>query len=120
MKNKKIANTLARRQFGRLALGGAAALALAACGGGGGDAGNLSNERSLLDVFNKLEDGMGPEEVTALVGRTADQIGGSSYTWHNSSESLTMDFNHGSGTQLSGAVWYTGSSQQRGRTFKEV
>ena len=120
MKNKKFLNTLARRQFGRLALGGAAALALAACGGGGGDGSDSDSQRSLLEVLNQLEDGMGPEDVTKLVGRAAESIGGSSYTWHNASESLTVDFNHGSGTQLSGALWYTGSSQQRGRTFKEV
>ena len=119
MQDMKLSATLARRQFGRLALGGATALALAACGGGGGGS-DSNSERSLLDVYNKLEAGMGPEEVTRLVGRTAESIGGTSYTWHNVSESLTMDFNHGSGTQLSGATWYTSSSQQRTRTFKEV
>ena len=121
MKNKKIVNALARRQFGRLALGGAAALALAACGGGGGgDDGDSSNERSLLDVYNKLEDGMGPEEVTALVGRTADSIGGTSYVWHNVSDSLNLNFNLESGTQISGATWYNSSSQQRSKIFNKV
>jgi hypothetical protein len=121
MKNKKIVNALARRQFGRLALGGAAALALAACGGGGGgDDSDSSNERSLLDVYNKLEDGMGPEEVTALVGRTADQIGGSGYNWSNDSEILLTDFNLRSGTQISGASWSGSGSQKRSKAFKEI
>jgi hypothetical protein len=121
MKNKKIVNALARRQFGRLALGGAAALALAACGGGGGgDDGDSSNERSLLDVYNKLEDGMSPEEVTALVGRTADSIGGSGYDWSNSTEILHTNFNLGSGSQISSAMWTSNGSQQRSRAFQEV
>ena len=121
MKNKKIANTLARRQFGRLALGGAAALALAACGGGGGgDDSDSSNERSLLDVYNKLEDGMGPEEVTALVGQAAGSIGGTAYLWQVGAESLTAEFNHASGTQLSVAYWYIGAAQSQSKLFKEV
>ena len=120
MKNKQLINALARRQFGRLALGGAAALALAACGGGGGDGSDSDSQRSLLDVYNKLEDGMGPEEVTALVGRTADGIGGTSYDWRNSTESLDIDFNNKQGTQISGAYWYIGSSQSRSKSFNEV
>ena len=120
MKNKQFFNALARRQFGRLALGGAAALALAACGGGGGDGSDSDSQRSLLEVLNQLEDGMGPEDVTKLVGRTANQIGGSGYNWTNDSEILLTDFNYGSGTQLSGATWANGSSEKRTRTFKEV
>ncbi|QCB47449.1 hypothetical protein [Hydrogenophaga sp. PAMC20947] len=119
MQNIQPINTLARRQFGRLALGGAAALALAACGGGS-DGRDSDSQRSLLDVYNKLEDGMGPKEVTDLVGRTSESIGGASYLWQNTSESLSVHFNHKQGTQISGAHWYIGSSQTRAKLFNEV
>ena len=90
--------------------------------GGGGDGRDSDSQRSLLDVYNKLEDGMGPAEVTALVGRTAEEIGGSYYGWRNSGdEYLNLNFNNGSGTQLSGAQWgIGGTSNSRSKGFKEV
>ena len=122
MQQQHPANKHTRRQVGRLALGGFTAVALAACGGGGGDGSDTDNQRSLLDAFNKLEDGMGPEDVTALVGRPAEEIGGSGYSWRNTnSEYLNADFNQGSGTQLSGVQWgIGGTSNYRFRSFKEV
>jgi len=121
MPQKHPANQHTRRQMGHLALGGLTALALVACGGGGGgDDSDSSNERSLLDVYNKLEDGMGPEEVTALVGQAAGSIGGTAYLWQVGAESLTAEFNHASGTQLSVAYWYIGAAQSQSKLFKEV
>ena len=121
MQQQHPANKHTRRQMGRLALGGLTAVALAACGGGGGDdSSDSGNQRSLLDVFNKLEDGMGQEEVTALAGRTANQIGGTGYNWSNNAELLLTDFNYARGTQISGASWSGNGNQQRSKQFKEV
>lgn len=117
---RKATPPASRRDFTGWALSGFAMLALSACGGGGGDGNDSDNPRQLLEVYNKLEDGMGPEDVTKLVGRVAGSIGGTAYLWQNIDESLTVHFNHKQGTQISGAYWYIGSSQSYSKLFKEV
>ena len=84
-----------RRQWARLALAGAAALALSACGGGsGGDDGGSSS--SLREAFDKLEPGMLKEDVIALVGfapysgNTASS--GGLLRWQAGSELLDVSF----------------------------
>lgn len=120
MQHKHPTNNMARRQFARIALGSAVAVVLTACGGSDGS--DSDSQTNLLDVYNKLEDGMGPEEVTALVGRTAEEIGGSAYNWRNEDdEYLNIDFNFGRGTQLSGAQWGVGGTNRfRSKVFEEV
>lgn len=111
---------LSRRQLlGRLALGGAAALVLAACGGGGGDGDSDAGKSiDLLAVFNRLEANMSPEEVTKLVGREANDIGNNSRNWSEGNQSLYLTFNHGNSDQLSDAKWYqVGPSAYQSRIF---
>lgn len=56
-----------RRLLGRWALGGTAALALAACGGGGG--GDDSDEIDLRAAYDRVVEGMTIAQVIRAVGR---------------------------------------------------
>ena len=103
-----------RRQWARLALAGAAALALSACGGGsGGDDGGSSS--SLREAFDKLEPGMLKEDVIALVGRAPDDIGGASLGWQSGSELLYVDFHVQQGETIpviTSARWDSGTTSE--------
>lgn len=61
-----------RRLIGRWALGGTAALALAACGGGGG--GDDSEGIDLRAAYDRVVEGMSVTQVTRVVGREPNEI----------------------------------------------
>ncbi|MDG5974385.1 hypothetical protein H010_03922 [Hydrogenophaga taeniospiralis CCUG 15921] len=107
-----------RRQWARLALAGATALALSACGGGsGGDDGGSSN--NLREAFDKLEPGMLKEDVIALVGRapdhdSADKYGGS-LGWRAGSEWLDVELSIQQGETIpiiTSARWDSGTTSE--------
>lgn len=108
-----------RRLLGRLALGGVAALGLAACGGGGGDGDSDAGKSiDLLAVFNRLEANMSPDDVTKLVGREANDIGNNNRNWIEDNQSLYLTFNYGNSDRLTSAKWYQISpSASRSRSF---
>lgn len=103
--NKNTPPQLARRRFALLALGGAAAATLAACGGGSGSDGDID----LLAIYNRLEDGMTFDEVTALVGRPADDLDSERpdrfQGWTEGGQSLNVVFNFGDGDVITSAKW---------------
>ena len=61
-----------RRLLGRWALGGTAALALAACGGGSD--GDDSEGIDLRAAYDRVVDGMSVAQVTRVVGREPNEI----------------------------------------------
>lgn len=103
-----------RRQWARLALAGAAALALSACGGGsGGDDGGSSS--NLREAFDKLEPGMLREDVIALVGRAPDHNSTGSLGWQAGSEHLDVDLNVQQGETIpviTSARWDSGTTSE--------
>ena len=124
MKNKKFVNTLARRQFGRLALGGAAALALAACGGGSGD-GDSSGDASepLFAVFNALTPGLTKEEVLAMVNFAPKENSKGTILWQKGTETLHVGFDDLQGDGVltaSSADWYGSGSRTSHRSLTGI
>lgn len=103
-----------RRQWARLALAGAAALALSACGGGsGGDDGGSSS--NLREAFDKLEPGMLKEDVIALVGRAPDHDSDVVLYWSAGSEDLDVDFHVQQGETIpviTSARWDSGTTSE--------
>lgn len=103
-----------RRQWARLALAGATALALSACGGGsGGDDGGSSS--NLREAFDKLEPGMLKEDVIALVGRAPEHDSGVVLYWSVGSEHLDVDFHVQQGETIpviTSARWDSGTTSE--------
>ena len=102
--------SLNRRHFGHLALGGAAALALAACGGGEGGGDDLSqNASSLRPAHNALQAGMNKQDVINTVGRPPDTDIQTSLVWRLNGEDLHVTFEFDSRDQswsVTASAWY--------------
>lgn len=102
---KTISMLSRRRVIGQVFLGSAAALALTACGGGSSGSDSGGGTIDLLDKYKKLRSGMTQAEVTALVGREADDITGSSKSWSEGNQILDVFFNFENFSVISTASW---------------
>lgn len=105
-----------RRAFARLAIGGAAALALSACGGGGGD-GDSSDDASepLRAVYDKLTPGLTQPEVLAMVNFAPKENFEGTIIWQKGAETLHVSFEILQGDTVataSSAIW-SGSGGRR-------
>ena len=87
-----------RRLLGRWALGGTAALALAACGGG--DGGDDSDGIDLRAAYDRVVEGMSKEQVIRAVGREPNSVSGpGSYTMYWSENGQQLDVAIGDSSQ---------------------
>ena len=93
-----------RRLLGRLALGGTAALALAACGGGGGSDGE--SDLDLRAAYDRVLEGMNHEEVNKAVGGAPLQLNDWTRNWKSGNEYLDVNF----ATLSSGEFYVVGVS----------
>jgi hypothetical protein len=115
------AETSRRRFVGQLGVG-SAVLLLSACGGGGGSGlvedDNSSDGSYLRAAFDKLQTGMTPQDVIALIGRQPDAQTPSSYKWQDAEGSLLATFDRGisSGAPITVALW-TSSKEALTRSF---
>jgi hypothetical protein len=123
---KTILNALgaetSRRRFALQLSVGSAVLLLAACGGGGGS-GLVEDDSSadryyLRAAFDKLEVGMTPQDVIALIGRQPDSQTPISYRWQDAEGSLDVGFTQAisSGAPIGDALW-TSSKEALTRVF---
>lgn len=85
-----------RRLLGRWALGGTAALALAACGGGNG--GDDSEGIDLRAAYDRVVEGMTKEQVIRAVGRAPDEISSDeTMYWSENAQQLDVDISGATG-----------------------
>ena len=86
-----------RRVLVRLALGGMAALALAACGGGGG--GDDSEGIDLRAAYDRVVEGMTRAQVVRAVGREPNSVSsGEMLHWSENGQQLDVDIHDTTGT----------------------
>lgn len=115
---------MGRRSFALLALGGATALALSACGGGGGDGSDDGGSAEpLRAVFDKLTPGLTKEEVLAMVNFAPKEYNKGAIVWQKGAESLHVGFNdlHGDGElTASTADWYGSGSRREHRSLTGI
>ena len=79
-----------RRLLGRMALGGPAALALAACGGGGG--GGESEGIDLRAAYDRVTEGMTRAQVVRVVGREPNSVSSDeTLYWSENGQQLDVD-----------------------------
>ena len=87
-----------RRLLGRWALGGTAALALAACGGGSD--GDDSEGIDLRAAYDRVVEGMSKAQVIRAVGREPNSVSGpGSYTMYWSENGQQLDVAIGDSSQ---------------------
>jgi hypothetical protein len=116
-------NLLSRRRLlGRWALGGAAALALSACGGADGDGDDTADqEERLKAAYYKLESGMVWTDVEALVGFPANNVrSDTGLIWKVGGVTLHVNFVTTGTKVIAGASLKVGSDPLISRNIKQI
>lgn len=112
-----------RRAFAQLALAGAAALVLSACGGTDSDDGlDKQGVLNLEAAYNSIGGGMTKAQVIGIVGEPPHQESNFMLSWsdysYGSTQGLTVKFYEGSG-QTFRAYWFVQANGTVSRSLEK-